>query len=533
MKNPIQPFACLLLLLLCGPFAGCDAPVTNADACGDGFLDPGEDCDGDRLSRANCAELGYYDQDGRLGCHSDCSFDTAACSGRCGDGLIQVLHGEECEGTLLGGETCQSLRLGAGELACTGDCHFDVTGCELEAECGDGVVAGFEACDGDDLDGQTCVSLGFLGGTLGCDGVCAFDTAACEDAGSEARLQSLSVDGAVLTPVFDPDVWTYEAVVDEGVTQVAVTTVAMDPLATVELQPASPVTLVENVTEVVITVTAENTTTQASYTLTIRVDDATSPNIGPMVQVPGGTFQRTSAAPDLTTVAPFRISANEITRTQFTAVTGLPDPSDANHSTGAGDPVQRVTWYHALVFCNRLSLMEGCDPVYTINGSTNPGVWGAPPTTNNATWNAATANWDANGYRLPTEMAWMWAAMGADAPVHGWAKRFAGDDGANAIDDYAWYSVTSGAITHPVGTLAANELGLYDLSGNVWEWCWDWSAGYPSGAITDYTGPASGTNRTARGGSWYYNASYASVATRIEFAPHMFANHLGFRVVRR
>jgi len=529
MKKLIDALACLCLTW---SILACDTPVTNADSCGDGFLDPGEDCDGDELSRANCAELGYYDQDGQLGCRADCTFDTAACSGRCGDGLIQVLHGEQCEQDQFAGATCQSLRLGAGALACTEACQFDTSGCELVARCGDGAVAGSEECDGGDLDGQTCVSLGFAGGTLGCD-ACAFDTSACEDAGTEARLQSLSVDGAVLTPSFDPDVSAFEAIVGEGVTQATITAVPMDPRASVQIQPASPVDLFEISNEVVITVTAENLTVQTVYSLTIRVDDATSPNIGAMIQVPGGTFQRDSNASNQTTVSPFRISPREITRTQFAAVTGLADPSDANHSLGTGDPVQLVTWYHAVYFCNRLSLMEGRAPVYTINGSTNPGVWGPPPTTSNPTWNAATADWDADGYRLPTEMEWMWAAMGAEDPSSGWAKRFAGDDGTNAIDDHAWYSVNSGATTHPVGALAPNELGLYDLSGNVWEWCWDWSAAYPSGVITDHTGAASGTDRVARGGSWYYIASYSSVSTRISFSPHMFVNHLGFRVVRR
>ncbi len=530
-RSLIRTFFWLTCLLLMA--TACETPVTNTDSCGDGYLDPGEDCDREAMSVPGCAELGYYAQTGPLGCREDCTFDTSTCSGRCGDGMIQVIHGEQCEENQLAGATCQSLRLGRGDLGCTPDCRYDTTLCELRADCGDGQVAGGEDCDGGDLDDQTCDTLGFAGGTLGCNGNCTFDTASCEGLGSEARLQFLSVDGSDLSPSFDPEVQEYEAVVDEGVTQVVVTATPMDPRATVQIQPSSPVTLSGALTNVLITVTAENTAVQKTYSLSVRVDGSISPVLGGLIQVTGGTFQRDSNSANLSTVSPFRMSRTEITRTQFTTVTGLADPSDLTRSLTTDDPVQRVTWYHALVFCNRLSLREGLTPVYTIGGSTNPGVWGTVPLTDNPTWNAVVANWGADGYRLPTEMEWMWAAMGAEDPASGWAKRFAGDDGANAIDDHAWYSVNSGAITHGVGQLAPNELGLHDLSGNVWEWCWDRRGEYPSGIVTDYPGPASGSNRVARGGSWFYNASYASVATRIDFAPHMFANHVGFRVVRR
>jgi formylglycine-generating enzyme len=520
--------ACLLLVAV-----ACETPVTNIDGCGDGYLDPGEDCDQEAMSVPGCAELGYYEQASPLSCREDCTFNTSTCSGRCGDGMIQVIHGEQCEANQLAGATCQSLRLGLGELGCTPDCRYDTSRCEFLADCGDGQVAGGEECDGDDHDEQTCVTLGFAGGTLGCHGNCTFDTAACEDAGEEARLQSLSVEGSVLSPVFDPDVLEYQATVEEGVIQVSITATPMDPRASVRIQPASPVTLVGPDTEVVITVTAENPAFETTYHLSIRFDGTLSPDLGELIQVPGGTFQRDSSSANLSSVAPFRMSRTEVTRAQFTTVTGLADPSDLNRTLGVTDPVQRVTWYHTLVFCNRLSLREGRTPVYTIGGSTNPGVWGTVPLVDNPTWNAVIADWDADGYRLPTEMEWMWAAMGAEDPASGWAKRFAGDNGSNAIDDHAWYDPVSGATTHPVGLLAPNELGLYDLSGNVWEWCWDRRGEYPTGVVSDYPGPPSGVTRVARGGSWYYDSSHLSVATRIDFAPHAFSNHLGFRVVRR
>jgi formylglycine-generating enzyme required for sulfatase activity len=259
-----------------------------------------------------------------------------------------------------------------------------------------------------------------------------------------------------------------------------------------------------------------------------------------MIPVPAGAFQRDSNAANTSSVSAFSMSETEITRAQWTAVTGRADPSYTQYSTGTNDPVQNVNWYHALVFCNKLSMREGRTPVYTIGGSTDPAVWGTVPTTyNNATWEPATANWSATGYRLPTEMEWMWAAMGARDGTTGYLKAFAGSTGSNAIGGYAWHSINGGGLgenangtTHPVGTKRANELGLHDMSGNVWEWCWDWYATYPSGSLSNYRGAASGTDRVKRGGSWYFIASYCPVALRDCGYPADRFSGMGFRVVR-
>jgi hypothetical protein len=168
-----------------------------------------------------------------------------------------------------------------------------------------------------------------------------------------------------------------------------------------------------------------------------------------LISIPGGTFQRDATLDNISEVFAFHISEMEVTRAQFAVVTGLSDPSDPNSSTGINDPVQNVSWYHALVFCNKLSIAENLTPVYAIKVSdndvanTNPDDWikangGTVPSglRSNATWDAVTANWSANGYRLPTEMEWMWAAMGAtrgsgdhtnDIFTDGFMKEFAGD----------------------------------------------------------------------------------------------------------
>jgi len=266
-----------------------------------------------------------------------------------------------------------------------------------------------------------------------------------------------------------------------------------------------------------------------------------------MITVPAGSFQRDATETNVSYVSAFQMSEKDITRAQFTTVTGLVDPTDVTHSSGGtSDPVQQANWYHALVFCNMLSMAEGLDPVYTVTVSsvdkgTDPADWGAVPTLSNS-W-SATANWSANGYRLPTEMEWMWAAMGATSgfgytgPIYltGYAKAFAGSTGSNSIDDYDWYGEGDSGTTHPVGTKLANELGLYDMSGNVYQWCWDmWdgAAGYPDGPLSDYKGGAAAVYHIIHGGSFYNSADWTTIAFRNGFEPIYQWYGIGFRVVR-
>jgi sulfatase modifying factor 1 len=283
--------------------------------------------------------------------------------------------------------------------------------------------------------------------------------------------------------------------------------------------------------------------------------DYTSANIGTLKYVPAGSFQRDATTENISTITTaFRMSRHEITQAQYVAVTSAANPSNF---TGDNLPVEQVTWYDAVEFCNDLSTLEGLTPVYSITRSGT-----AHPITS-AT--VTVPDWSANGYRLPTEMEWMWAAMGAtsgagySSPTYltGYAKPFAGsnatnaagDDGTNDIGDYAWYSIAgdgtgenSYGTTHPVGTTGTtghpNELGLYDMSGNVCEWVWDyadngtWPYYAISGTVTDYRGAASGTYRVLRGGGWDNNDSYATVAVRVSGEPVDWSNDYGFRVVR-
>ena len=117
--------------------------------------------------------------------------------------------------------------------------------------------------------------------------------------------------------------------------------------------------------------------------------------------------------------------------------------------------------------------------------------------------------------------------------VSGYDKDFAGDDGSNSIDDYAWYSGNSSSTTHPVGTKLPNELGLYDMSGNVQEQTWDWKSDYPPGDLTDYRGTTSGAGRVVRGGFFSFGVFVCTVAFRNNYDPETDRDTRGFRLVRR
>jgi uncharacterized protein YjdB len=266
--------------------------------------------------------------------------------------------------------------------------------------------------------------------------------------------------------------------------------------------------------------------------------------------VPAGSFQRDTGPANISIITRgYWMGETEVTQELFEAVmeTGVrpsnctSNPEDSSNPNGWKKlPVESVSWYDAIAFCNKLSLADGKEPVYSVSGITD---WATLayidiPTSTNGNWNAAIMDTTKNGYRLPTEMEWMWAAMGADTEnpgqpnTTGYLKAFAGSNGSNSIDDYAWYNSIASSKTHEVSKKTANELGLKDMSGNVNEWCWDWyGSSYPTGSQPDYPGGTSGSYRVVRGGSWSNNATDCTVA----FRDHGYLGYgsftLGFRVV--
>ncbi len=165
----------------CSP--SCLLTAATCNKCGNFALDAGEECDGAQLGGASCGSLGG--QSGALGCTSSCHYDTSGCTApaTCGNGVVD--SGEVCDGTNLGGQTCQGLGsglYGGGHLACSTTCLLDTSGCTPEKRCGNGVLEPSfgEVCDGSDLGpGADCVSLGYAGGTLACNAQCGYDITGC------------------------------------------------------------------------------------------------------------------------------------------------------------------------------------------------------------------------------------------------------------------------------------------------------------------------------------------------------------------
>ena len=212
-----------------------------------------------------------------------------------------------------------------------------------------------------------------------------------------------------------------------------------------------------------------------------------------MIKVEGGTFQMGSENGEdsekpvhSVTLSDYYIGETEVTQKLWQAVMG----SNPSCFEGVYLPVEKVSWYDCQEFIDKLNQKTG------------------------------------RRFALPTEAQWEFAARGGNKS-QGYEY-----SGSNNIDDVAWYLDNCSDKTHPVGTKMANELGLYDMTGNVWEWCSDWYGHYSSSSQTDPTGPSTGSYRVLRGGSWWYYDARSCRSTFRDFGdPDYRLSHRGFRLV--
>jgi hypothetical protein len=201
--------------------------------------------------------------------------------------------------------------------------------------------------------------------------------------------------------------------------------------------------------------------------------------------------------------------------------------------TAKYEPVTTISWRDIIVWCNAYSEYSGLTYVYY----SDSGYATAIKSTSDSMIDSPYVNWSANGYRLPTEGEWQYAASYIDGknwtPYNYASGDTAAYDTSSTIGNYCWYYSNSGSVTHYVGGKTANALGIYDMSGNVFEWCWDWYGSYPTTEQTDYRGAASGSDRVLRGGFYGFVAVLLQVGYRyINYFPYYAYFGGGFRFAR-
>jgi formylglycine-generating enzyme required for sulfatase activity len=247
---------------------------------------------------------------------------------------------------------------------------------------------------------------------------------------------------------------------------------------------------------------------------------------GDFVLIKGGTFimgsptgeseRGTDETQHRVTVSDYYIAKFPVTQREYTQLMG-DNPSEFK---GDNLPVETVSWFDAVRFCNARSTLEGLTPAYTINGET-------------VTWNR-----NANGYRLPTEAEWEYACRAGTTTPFNIGSNITDKD-ANCHNHYGYNNNSSGRVTGgyrgrttPVNSYRANSWGLFDMHGNVADWCWDLYGEYDVGAQTNPAGPVTGTLRVNRGGGWNDFPKHIRSAYRAATPPDNSSFNLGFRLAR-
>ena len=239
--------------------------------------------------------------------------------------------------------------------------------------------------------------------------------------------------------------------------------------------------------------------------------------------------------PHSISLSAYFIGETEVTQELWQAVMGnnpsmfkgSSNPPDGDEEQGKR-PVENIEWYHAIAFCNKLSIACGLELCYTVSGVNFATLhFNNIPKWDDGTWNNAVCDLNKNGFRLPTEAEWEWAAMG------GTEHKWAGTDSESELGNYAWYYANGNEKTHQVKLKLPNGYGLYDMTGNVGEWCWDWYGSLSDVLPPNYTGAASGNMRVTRGGNYHAPKQYALRAYRASVKPYENYDIGGLRVVCR
>jgi formylglycine-generating enzyme required for sulfatase activity len=365
-------------------------------------------------------------------------------------------------------------------------------------------------------------------------------------------LESLAISAGTLFPTFATEVTSYSAAVAYANASLTVTptagdarsTITVDDVTVVSGSASQAVSLQEGRTEIEIIVTAVDGKTTKTYALSVDRQGAhagewvTIPPTGTvpatfMMGSPVGEFGRNNdneIQHEVTLTNKFEILSTEVTQTEYMDLM-IANPSYfklPDHPSCLTCPVERVTWHEAAAYCNALSVNHLGGPLAECYTSRDGGM------TYELNTPYATP-YACPGYRLPTEAEWEYAARaGTDTATYNGDFDETEASYRAVLDPIAWYASNSGGTTHQVATRDVNAWGLYDMLGNVWEWCHDWYGSYPTtpSPLENPWGPDVGSGRVGRGGSWDDDAGVARAARRGNGDPGGRYDNLGFRPVR-